>query len=422
MFSYFINGIEKIKPYKTIDFADYVSYIKSTDFLELLTEIQKARHDGQDEKCSNLKKRLPYFTPHCVVKSRNLKTQENINKNFVLFSGYMYFDIDEFPSQFTVSEYKHHLTKKLEKQASLISYSASKRGLCVIFKVKNEITFENFNDLRSAIIKKYLSEEKIDSNASGILRVQYLPHDLDVFVSYENSIHLELECPKKLWNECNSERRENNILNPDFSKTNDVGYKVYDINEVLDKLILKTIVPVVNINVDFKEVDVVIPYVPRVIPDTKKHKTYYILIHQLYHLNPDIEVDYIFSYIFYVNNICAKPKMEPYKLIKHFKNVIEQIKETGIVHAKPKVKRVHFNKSSKLSSAEKNIIAKQLNSTYRKKITIDKINIAIEQLKHDGIKITQRAISKITGLNVCTIKQRMGNEKIDMDYEVSLWN
>lgn len=421
MFSYFINGIKNLKPTKTIDFSNYVELIKGKDFEELLIKVQNARAEGHDDLCSALKRKLPYFTPHCIVKWRNLENQNAIEKNFVLFSGYIYFDIDEFPQHFTVSEYKNYLINKLKNHASLISYSASRRGLCVIFKVKNEITFDGFKDLRQLIIEKYLPDEVVDPNAAGILRVQYLTFDPDVFVSYENSITIEIN-HQKMGIQCNSESGANIILNPDISINKAPQYKIYDIKEVLNKIVLQTKVPVENPIVDFKEVEVVKSFVPRVIVDTKKHKTYYILIHQLYLLNPDLEIDYIFSYIFCINNSYAKPKMEFKKLVNHFNNVIKQIRETGIIYKTSKIKRVHFNENSNLSSFQKNIIAKKLNSAYRKKVTIEKIEEALTILSNKGIKTTNKAISKITGLDVGTIKLRRGNERIYMNYEISLWN
>jgi hypothetical protein len=114
--------------------------------------------------------------------------------------------------------------------------------------------------------------------------------------------------------------------------------------------------------------------------------------------------------------------MEFKKLVNHFSNVIKQIRSTGNIHKNSKIKRVHFNENSNLTSSQKSIIAKKLNSAYRKKISIEKIEEAVKILRNDGTKITQKAISKMTGLDAGTIKQRMGNEKIDMDYEVSLWN
>jgi hypothetical protein len=420
MFSLFKDGIGNLKPLKSIDLSTYAKLVQNPDRKEIYTKLYEASNDGNEKTIRAIKEQLSYTTPHCILKWRNLENSEKIEKNFLMFSGYIYFDIDKFPDQFDSFSYKHHLISKLKDVASLITLSASRRGVGIIFKIENEITFQNFNSIREAIKSSYLIDEVVDTNAEDIGRAQFIPYDPNVFVNYSNSVFVELKTIKKVSVEYNTRGGEDNILNTHISI--DYDYKIYSIDEVLSKLILVTPVEVNNPVVDFKEIEIVQPYIPRIIVDSKKHTTYYILIHQIYFLNPEIDIDYIFSYIFFINNTRAFPKMDFIELKKHFTKVIRQIKATGIVHHKSKIKRVHFNPNFKLDKAEKEVIAKSLNGFHKRNITITKIQNAINYLEHNKIKVTNTAIHQISGVSVSTIRLRKNEKLIDIDYQVLLWN
>ena len=200
-------------------------------------------------------------------------------------------------------------------------------------------------------------------------------------------------------------------------------YKVYNIEEVLATIKTKTIVPVFNPVVEFREEAVIEIYIPKVIIDGMKHKTYYVLIHQLYYLNQDVPLDYLYSMLFYVNNIYAKPRMEVKELSRFFTFVISKIIKTGKINVKSKKRWVHWNKENKeLTSQEKLKIAKVLTGAFERHTTINKIQEAKKQLELDGKKITNRAIAKLIEMDVSTVGKRIKDEPVDMDYEVSLWN
>ena len=154
-----------------------------------------------------------------------------------------------------------------------------------------------------------------------------------------------------------------------------------------------------------------------------KHKTYYVLIHQWYYLNQDVPIDYLYSMLFYVNNIYANPRMEVKELSRFFTFVIRKIIESGKINVKPKKRWVHWNKENKeLTSQEKLKIAKVLTGAFERQTTINKIQEAKKQLELDGKKITNRAIAKMIQMDVSTVGKRIKDEPVDMDYEVSLWN
>jgi hypothetical protein len=114
------------------------------------------------------------------------------------------------------------------------------------------------------------------------------------------------------------------------------------------------------------------------------------------------------------------------ELARFFTSVYETIQSTGKVFAEPKIKRVHFNPDNEIIQKsrwkERESIAKYLNGLYRRSITINKIQAAKLELEQQGLKVTNRAIARITAMDEGTVRLRIKDKSIDMDYEVSLIN
>lgn len=427
MFNYFQKGIKNTTPLKIIDLPELVNIIRYNPHSGQIEAIRELKKRG-DDYYKKLKETLPYITPNCMVKERNLKDEE-FDVNFICFSGYIYIDIDKVPN---VQEYKQYLIEKYGCHASLICISPGGDGATMLFKVTNTITRDNFEKLRSSLINSLLRDEKVDPNSAGIGRAMFISHDPDVWVNYNNRITIEAGETEMLVNHPNSYsssyNREHYHFSGDIksiitgSTSSLTRYKNYNIDEILSTLVTKTYVPVLNPVVDFKEVDFVETYIPRMITDGNKHRTYFKLIHQLYYLNPRIELGYLYSYLFFVNNTRAKPRMGTKELSRFFTSVINTIKSTGEVYAEPFTKRVHFNPAAGISAKEKQVIAAQLNGAYQRSVTIEKIISAKQELELQGKKITNRAVARMIQMDEKTVGKYINTAPVDIDYEVSLWN
>jgi hypothetical protein len=155
---------------------------------------------------------------------------------------------------------------------------------------------------------------------------------------------------------------------------------------------------------------------PREIRDGLKHKIYTILIHKLVYLNPNLSASYLFSYLNFINNFYGKPPMDFKKLIDLFTFVYSSIKNDENYEFKNKMyKYVHFNKNSKLCGDEKRNIASKLNGKRRCNTSIEKIDVAKEELSSQGIKITQKSLAEKTGLTISTIKRHFNSLATDMN-------
>ena len=413
MFSLFEKGIKDTKCSKFISFSDLVRIIRNNPNAGKIETIRALRKNG-DDYYKALKSELPNITPTCLVKERNLD-DANFDNNFVQFSQYLYFDIDRWNPE----EYKSYFIKKFSHSASLICISSSGGGISVLFKVKNIITSYNFNEIWQKVRDTVLSEETIDVRCKNISRAMFISHDPEVFYNYENEIELEIKNPdegseKKTVKQSKTCKKLNNRLISPFS--------IISIDKVLQKIILRTSVPVINPVVDFKPVEYVEVYIPKHIKDGTKHVIYTSMIHALVHLNPSVESEYIFSYMFYVNSRFAKPRMEKREFIRLFNMVYNGIKDTGKTNVKKTIKFVHFNPGCGLSVKQKIEISNLLNGLKRRNDSIEKINNAKLKLEQTGRKITQKGIAEISKLSPKTIRTHLYSKMTDINEFVDTIN
>ena len=413
MFSYFDGGIKNTKSTKPLDFPSLIRIIRSNPNADKIDKIRSLRESGNDSY-KDLKKQLPYITPNCMVTARNLKG-ENYNQNFNSFSGYLYFDFD-IPN---AKDFKDYFIRRYGHLASMICLSSSGGGISVLFKIKNTITKENFDDVWLAVRNQILKDEQVDIICKDIGRAMFVSHDESVYYNYDNEVEVDIESSttktiKKEGKQCNSYDFCDNTLNSPFS--------IIPIDIVLKKLITRTPVEVQNPIVDYVPVEYLKFYIPETIKDGTKHKIYFSMIHALVYLNPDIERDYIFSYMFYINNRFAKPKMEKREFNRLFNTIYNGIKSSGNTVVKTKIKSVHINPDSNLTKKEKISVANHINGIKRKNISIRKIVDAKTELEKRGKKITQKAIRQISGLSPKTVRKHLHSSVIEMDKEIQIVN
>ena len=257
MFSYFKNGIIDTTPDKTIDLPELIKIIRNNPERILIEYIRLLRKEGNEEY-QELKEKLPYLTPNCMVKYRSLKKDDDFNKNFIASSRYIYFDTDDI---INVDEYKEYFIKKYGHLVSMVSKSSSCGGLSILFKLTNNINSkEQFFDVWDNIRTTILQDETIDAKCKDIGRAMFISYDPEVYVNYDNEITVEVTDTinnKKRLNHPISYNNINNRLDYSFSdkKKEDYSYAVIPIDIVLTKLIMKTRVLVDNPVVDFKPIE-----------------------------------------------------------------------------------------------------------------------------------------------------------------------
>jgi len=413
MFSLFERGIKDTKCSKIVGLPELIQIIRNNPNNQKIETIRNLRKNG-DEFYKELKSELPNITPNCIVKVRNLE-EDHFDQNFMQYSQYLYFDIDKWNAE----DYKSYFINKYGHLASLICISSSGGGISVLFRVKNTITKENFPEIWQTVRDTILFAEPVDEKCKDIGRAMFISHDPSVFFNYENQIEVEiknssLKSDKKRGKQSKTCKDFNNRLTSPFS--------IKSIDQILKKLANRTSVEVLNPIVDFKPVEYVEVYIPAIIKDGIKHVIYTSMIHALVYLNPSIESEYIFSFMWYVNNRFAKPKMEKREFIRLFNLVYNGIKETGRTKVTKELKFIHFHPDCKLTKEEKINISNMLNGYKRKNESIQKIIDAKNELKQLGQKMTQKRIAAIAGLSAKTVRTHLNSPMTDMDEMVQIVN
>ncbi len=410
MFSYFERGISNLIPSKTIDLSHLVKLIKTNPKQSLINEIRELRIKG-DERYKKKKENLSYITPNCNVKKRSLKEHVDYTKNFIAPSSYIYFDFDDVVN---AQEYKEYFIAKYGHLISLACLSSSCGGISVFFKLTNTVDNTNFFDIWETIRTTILKDEQVDINCKNLGRAMFLSYDTEPFVNYDNEITVtiplnkEKNTSKKELNQSILLKEKINILNEPLTL---VDFEIF-----MPAIVTKTPVEVNNPIVEIFASEKMDITFPSKILDGNKHKIYTILIHKLVYLNPKLPANYLFSYLKLINNCYGYPPMEYKKFIDLFTFVYSSIKNDENYEFKnKKYKYVHFNTNSKLTGNQKRNLACKINGKRRSITSIEKIITAKEELKAQGVKITNKSLAEKTGLSISTVKRHLNSAPADLE-------
>jgi len=252
-------------------------------------------------------------------------------------------------------------------------------------KVENEITENNFHSIREYICREVFTDVPLDENTKDKSRAWFVPYDAEC---YYNPYAI-IEIPENKIE--NRKSANDNIINSSYEllsfalSENKAGvekkyaYRLINIGEVLSKLKFKTHVDVKNKVFDIKDVEFCEVYIhPKYrIPDGKKRELFSLYTRNLFHLNPDIEPDYIFSYLNWINENRTVPgtKMVFPQLIHLFASIHKSIRETGITKHTIKIKQKHF-KENTISKAQKSSVTREITDLLRMSNSINKVQLA----------------------------------------------
>ncbi len=400
MFSYFNGGIKNIYPKRHIDLPTLVRLIKNNPEKFKIEKVRELRRTGLDY--STPKSYLPYITPNCLVRIRNLKESDY---NLITPSSYIYFDIDDYPNS---QKLKDRFIDEYGHLASLVCISCSGGGISIFFKVSNHLKIENdFLIARQYIIDNILVNEKIDNNAGGIVRALFISSDPDLFFNYENELDIPIELFKKRKNKVdNNCRLEDKNSYYDMIRIHCAPQEPFipiPIKEVLEQLTLETPVNVKNPVVDYNEVNYVEIRFQYLIKDGLKHKTFTSMIHKLLFLNPNADKNLLLSYLYHVNEeYTGNKKMELRELMGLFEIVYNGATFLGNSKVKPVLKRIHYNKNCN-TYFNKRKVSGMIRGLLKENETKIKIRATIEEMEAKGIPISNSSISKHSGIHRGTI-------------------
>ncbi len=411
MLSLFNDGLKQNKPSKSVTFDELVDLIKFNKNKDIIQQIRYLKSNG-DVSHKKIKESMPNVTPNCLVSHKKL-SDDVFENNFKSFSGYIYFDFDT-----SIPNYKEYFISKYGKDVALVSKSIGGGGISVMVKVDIEITKENFKDVWYHIRNSIFKEEPADNSCCNIGRCWLIPYDDNLYVNKNNILHLELIKIKHFEKNAIQGKIPSSISYNINTYILNCTYVTKDIKEVRSKLILQSNVNVNNHILDFNPEYVCKIFIPKNIPNGKKRITYRNIIHNLVYLNPDVEPIYIFSFLNFVNRFHARPSREYHKLIEFFEFIYKSIMITGEVKPFLKLKKVHFNKNCNYTRSQKCSIANKINGLYRRKTKLDMIDVAIIELESQGLKVTTKSLSNLTGIKLRSVQLLIKNGPIDFEEEL----
>lgn len=417
MFSYFRGGITKTISSGTITLPELINLIQTNPQKEIINDIRLNKING-DLSYKRLKKTLDYITPNCVVRKRKLEGI-HFEENFIQPSGYIFFDLD---TKSNVHLLKSAFIQKYDHIVSMVCLSSSAGGISVLFKITNTITKNNFESIWHYIKDTYLSEEVIDESTKDIGRAMFLSYDTEVYFNFENSITIpDCELNNRVSNEdkkCVTQR----ISGIDINNTLNYAFSLVPIGQVLKVINTSTPVTTINPVLDYIPVDYTDVRFPKEIKDGMKHHLYTVMIHRLVYLNQNLSVNYIYSYLHFINQQFAHPPMEQKEFDSLFKYVYQITQSEDYEFQNERIKNFHFNPKSGLSGDQKREIANKLNGKLKVNRSIELIKQAKHQLQSSGKKITKTKIEKITGLSRKTVIAHFDSEIQDINGLVDMYN
>lgn len=401
------SKLQSVKAFSSevITITDLVGMVKLKS--DTINKIRSVEYKSNEYK--KIKDSLGGFMPHGTFNSLS-------KDSLVSLSGYLFFDIDNL----SPDEIKSVKSSLIEFGVNMVYVSPGGCGVHFLLKVDG-LSTENFDSVYKTLFNHLVSLGfNVDKSAGGLARKAYISYDKDVYykeksiitihnntLRINNLVSLPLICYIDGLRSSDKNKQEKEIE----IKGNDTFLTLIPISQLKDKLVFRT---EVTIESDFqiKDTEFVSIFLPKEIKDGYKHSIFRVITINLIHLNKDITTDEVYSYIYWVNETKASPKMDYITLQKFINRTYHWVKNNDI---KPFIKTKKIHISNEYTAEQKAAIGGKINAKLRQNETIKKILEAKEQLKKEGIKETRVAVAKITGLSIITIKRNWEKELNDVN-------
>lgn len=385
---------------EVVNINELVRLVTNNQQVELIDKIRSVEYKSKEY--NNLKLKVGSITPHGIFNSLR-------NNGLVSLSGYLYYDIDGLNSEEELNDTKMRLIDT--KIVSFICKSVGGKGLSMLIKYDTlSILNDTFDDfyryVRGLLIDNGFN---IDLSAGGLVRKMIISSDNDVYFNDKVSFSIDMvsfQCWKQQLRQIKKVEREER----EQYGLNDTFLEIIPFNELLKQIKIETLYTK-EIDGDFviEDMSYYRILIPKVIKDGTKHKLYIRVVNALHYINNDITPQQVYSYLAYIN-YSANPPMNLYKLQNLVNWLCNTIQKTGEIKIKPRVKKLHFNKDSKLTKKQKQDMGGQLGAKIRNNKTLKLIEEARMECTKRNETPTQKRIVELTGLGIATVKRNWNKE------------
>lgn len=335
-------------------------------------------------------------------------------------SNFLYFDIDKCD----VEQTRESLLSKHHDKIALLGQSVGGKGIFFYVKIANgdSLTPENFMTHWDYLQTEVFKDFRIDTSAKGLARNNVVSFDTNVYVnesagyyigSYESKVSTERSITSH-----NKEKKE------ECNRSCDT---FLDIAECKEHIKWKTEIEMgdeLYVIGDFYNGNL---FVPKVIKDNYKHKTFRAMVNAIVYNNPSIEVKYILSFINFINtNYTGADPMKQQEMIYTVTTEFNRIKETGD-YIGLKKKKFYINKNYK---GNKQKLGCELNGKLTIQNSVDAIRIVYEYLQAKGIERPKPKqvytvmqdyceMHGLKGRSYVTIKRRLKKVEADINADAT---
>ena len=423
MFSFSRNPINSSSLIeRIISFHELVEMIRNPTSIEKYNHLHALRKNKKDKESREYKRNnIPWITPNVLVKKRELKEIEDFKFNFIQSSGYAYFDIDEIEGN--LDDYKNSLINNYGDIVSIISKSASNRGISILVRVDKLVTsVDEYERLYDYITQTYFPNIEFDNDVKRLSSSWFIPFDKEVYVNHDNFIKIPNKELKGSFDVLYTHPPSNiHRVNPSNTKvkcTRKYEYIELSIREVFEQCNLET---PVSVDGDFciSPTPILVIRFPRVIRDGSKRKVFRKIIHDLLELNPGFTITHVYLFIHHINENYADPKMEPELLKKVVESQFDFINtdENYVNKSKKTLRSIHYKNKGAVPRNKKIMFSNRFRGIMEKYRTFKRIQYAMNYLVDEHDTFTNHQISDLLGISLSTVKRHINNRKEDYEKE-----
>lgn len=349
-----------------------------------VTELRRLLSEGHDKRgplCEPLKRSIPAFAPNAL-----LSPGQKSNSRVIRPTGLVYVDLDDHGCAGDAEK----LMARPECVAAFRSVSGEGYGCLMAIE---GLTVDNFSDLQRAYIE--IIGVCVDRNALGLSRGCVVSHDPDIYV---NPDPVPFALPEKVCFSAPPVKNEGASASDVHSCDRTPRFQTQlDDSEYGDD--------------DFK----VIPEGRTFlrghlmgVREGNRNSRMRTLCAVIVHNNPKITLEALRSWMFRANAQWLSRTCRPLP-VKEIASMCAWTHarhlEGKLTHHKARQKKVWFKDGCGLTPTEKRKVAGREIAKLKVDAAKEKIYKAIEELQSGTTKITQDTVSKLTGMNLRTVKR-----------------
>jgi len=372
--------------------------VKIESILEMIREgtfkekVLKARNYGKsDPTYENIKSSMPTFTPNASFYNR--RNSENIKA----LTGLIYLDVDQNID-----------VDKLKKFSFVYSFwkSLSAEGYGILVKVNN-LTSSNFTNTWCHLYNLFKEHGiNIDVITKDITRQNVISYDPNIYINQScipidtndiktdyinNNTSLSGSTIKETYT-CNTTNTNNNIdFNEDY--LHQINY-VTKLNNYFDQDYI-----IIENGKEYRNA-----YVPREIPDGRRHTTLKNYIKGILFNTPDIKYNDLKKLLFKVNHQHCSPSLSKKELLNLLNWLYNKFQDNHLTIQTGK-KKIWINPYKGFSTKEKKQLIGRLVGQIKRDNTIKELKEEYNRLKKENNKVTQKMLSEKCNKSIRTIKR-----------------